>query len=95
MGIRVPEEISIVGFDNLEFAAHLDPPLTTMEVPAAQMGERAAEFLLRRASGQSALPSIYLEPKLIVRRHRRACPLPASEPASMTQASGFTVGRGA
>jgi LacI family transcriptional regulator len=66
--IRVPEEISIVGFDNLEFAAHLDPPLTTMEVPAAQMGERAAEFLLRRASGKSALPSIYLEPKLIVRR---------------------------
>jgi LacI family transcriptional regulator len=68
MSIHVPEEISIVGFDNLEFAAHLDPALTTMEVPAAEMGERAAEFLLRRASGQSALPSVHLEPKLIVRR---------------------------
>jgi LacI family transcriptional regulator len=67
-GLSVPDQISIVGFDNLEFAAHLDPPLTTLEVPAAAMGERAAEFLLRRANGESALPSIHLEPKLIVRR---------------------------
>jgi LacI family transcriptional regulator len=83
LGIGVPDQISVVGFDNLEFAAHLDPPLTTMEVPAAEMGERAAEFLLRRANGQSALPSIHLEPRLIVRR--TAGPAPAQHPSPKAQ----------
>jgi LacI family transcriptional regulator len=67
-GVRVPDEISVVGFDNLEFAAHLDPPLTTMEVPAAEMGERAADFLLSQINAGLALQSVYLEPNLIVRR---------------------------
>ena len=80
MGISVPDQVSIVGFDNLEFAAHLDPPLTTMEVPAAEMGERAAEFLLRRAAGKSTLPSIYLEPKLIVRRTAGRAPFQLPNP---------------
>ena len=68
LGIRIPQQISIVGFDNLEFAAHLDPPLTTMEVPAAEMGERASDLLLRRVGGQSWVESVHLEPRLIVRR---------------------------
>lgn len=68
LGIRVPEDVSIVGFDNLEFAAHVDPPLTTIDVPAKEMGESAAGVLVRRATGQSAVPSIRLEPRLIVRR---------------------------
>jgi len=67
LGIRIPEEISIVGFDNLEFAAHLDPPLTTMDVPAAEMGERAADLLLGRIDSQPALASVQVEPRLIVR----------------------------
>ena len=67
LGIRIPQQISIVGFDNLEFAAHLDPPLTTMEVPAAEMGERAADLLLRRIGGQSSVESVHLEPRFILR----------------------------
>lgn len=66
--IRVPEDVSIVGFDNLEFAAHVDPPLTTIDVPAKEMGESAADLLVRRVTGQSAVQSIHLEPRLIVRR---------------------------
>ena len=68
LGVRVPEDVSIVGFDNLEFAAHLEPPLTTIDVPAKEMGESAADFLVRRVTGQAVNQAIHLEPKLIVRR---------------------------
>jgi len=67
LGDRVPGDVSIVGFDNLELAAHLDPPLTTIDVPANQMGERAADYLVRRVMGESVSQSIHLEPRLIVR----------------------------
>ena len=76
LGIRIPQQISIVGFDNLEFAAHLDPPLTTMEVPAAEMGERAADLLLRRIGGQSSVESVHLEPRLIARHTSGRAPMP-------------------
>lgn len=75
LAISVPEQVSIVGFDNLEFAAHLDPSLTTMEVPGAEMGERAAEFLVGQVTGQSVLRSVHLEPRLVVRRSSGPAPL--------------------
>jgi LacI family transcriptional regulator len=46
-GVKVPENISITGYDNLELAAHLVPPLTTLRVPAARVGRLAVETLLR------------------------------------------------
>ena len=45
-GIRVPGEVSIVGFDDLDFASQLLPPLTTIHVPADRIGVAAAEYLL-------------------------------------------------
>jgi len=68
MGVRVPQDVSIVGFDNIELAANTDPPLTTVDVPATAMGERAADYLASRIAGQAVLSSIYLEPTLIARR---------------------------
>jgi len=68
LGIKVPDEVSIVGFDNLELAAHLDPALSTVDVPATEMGERAAEFLVGKVTGQSVLESLNLPPTLIIRR---------------------------
>lgn len=65
--VSVPGAVSVVGFDNLELAANVEPPLTTLDVPAGEMGERAADFLAARVSGQSVLPSIHVEPRLIVR----------------------------
>lgn len=76
LGIRIPQQISIVGFDNLEFAAHLDPSLTTMDVPAAEMGERAADLLLRKVGGQASVESVHLEPRLIVRHTSGRAPTP-------------------
>lgn len=48
LGRRVPEDISVIGFDNLRFTEHLVPPLTTVDQPKGEMGRRAVELLLER-----------------------------------------------
>lgn len=50
-GLQVPDEISVVGFDNIEFSAHANPPLTTIDVPAEEMGRSAAAYLLGTLGG--------------------------------------------
>jgi LacI family repressor for deo operon, udp, cdd, tsx, nupC, and nupG len=45
-GLRVPEDISLVGFDDIPFAAYCDPPLTTISQPAETFGRRAVEMLI-------------------------------------------------
>lgn len=46
MGMRIPGHVSLAGFDNIEFAAYCDPPLTTISVPAYRMGQLAVKTLL-------------------------------------------------
>lgn len=67
-GLSVPEELSIAGFDDLDFAAHLMPPLTTVRVPAEEIGARAAEYLVSRVSSEPVLPPAEIQVNLIVRR---------------------------
>lgn len=67
LGIEVPGDVSITGFADLEFAAHLDPALTTMHIPSEEMGRCAAEYLLARLAGESVPSNMELEAKLIVR----------------------------
>lgn len=45
-GLRVPEDISLVGFDDIPFAAYCDPPLTTIAQPAEMFGQKAVEMLI-------------------------------------------------
>lgn len=66
-GMRVPDDISIIGFDDAEYASLLDPPLTTIAVPADEMGLGAAEALLKALKEKSGPSALYLETKLIVR----------------------------
>lgn len=66
-GVAVPQQLSVVGFDNLELCAHLPPGMTTVEVPAAAMGEGAARHLVARLSGDPELAYIELEANLILR----------------------------
>jgi len=47
-GIRTPEDVSIVGFDDIDYASVIEPPLTTMRQPRADLGRLAAEDLLKR-----------------------------------------------
>ncbi|MGW3298849.1 LacI family DNA-binding transcriptional regulator [Streptomyces rubiginosohelvolus] len=60
LGLRVPDELSVTGFDDLALATALEPELTTVRLPAEQVGERGMEALLAvldgRPAGQGGLP---------------------------------------
>jgi LacI family transcriptional regulator len=51
-GLRIPEDVAVVGFDDVPLARHACPPLTTVRLPAVEMGRRAAERLIRRIEGR-------------------------------------------
>lgn len=67
-GLRVPEDISVTGFDDLFFAALTQPPLTTVRQPMYRMGQLAMESLLRLMSGEKMVDTIRVEPELVVRK---------------------------
>ena len=54
LGLTVPGDMSIAGFNDQEFAAHLSPPLTTIRIPVEEMGQRSAELLLQLIAGSAA-----------------------------------------
>ena len=64
----VPRDISIVGFNDLELAAHLNPPLTTMRVPFEDIGRISAELLLRSIDDKSFVPTPFEVPATLVVR---------------------------
>ena len=65
--IRVPKDLTVTGFDNQDFSGLLDPPLTTIEVPALEMGARSAQALLQAMKTRRPITSIRLDTNLIVR----------------------------
>ena len=68
-GIRVPEDISVVGFDDIQTAAYMTPPLTTVRQPLKKMGEIAARTLLEQIEESTRyVPEILITPELVVRR---------------------------
>lgn len=68
LGLRIPEDISIVGFDDMPWARSFYPPLTVVAQPGYEMGQKAAELLFSRLNDPKRAPStIILEPKLTVR----------------------------
>lgn len=68
-GVRIPEDISLVGFDDIEFSSMLETPLTTVCQPTKEIGRLAAQRLLKEIEKKSLGPShhIILEPSLIIR----------------------------
>jgi LacI family transcriptional regulator, repressor for deo operon, udp, cdd, tsx, nupC, and nupG len=68
-GLRVPEDVAVVGFDDIAVAAHVDPPLTTVAQPMQSLGETAAELLLKRLRDPRAdVPGVLMPHRLIERR---------------------------
>ncbi len=67
-GLRVPEDISVVGFDDIRVASFATPSITTIHQPLQQMGEMAAQVLLKRLqTGKPADGEIAVKPELVVR----------------------------
>jgi DNA-binding LacI/PurR family transcriptional regulator len=66
-GLRVPEDVSVVGFDDLFFAPYTQPPLTTVRQPMRRMGQLAMENLFKLMSGEDSVAQITVEAELIVR----------------------------
>jgi LacI family transcriptional regulator len=67
VGFRVPQDFSIVGFDDVELAGQLDPPLTTIRVPARRIGSEIALFILDTLEKGSAELPARLEAELVIR----------------------------
>lgn len=67
MGLSVPEDISIVGFDDSIYSRIMRPPLTTIRQPYKEMGEMAAGMLLRAIQGEKIKENIIFKPMLVER----------------------------
>lgn len=77
-GLAVPEAVSIGGIDNLEIAAHLTPPLTTVHLPTTELGRTVARHLLARLKGEAQPQRMELPIELVVRRSAAAPALAAA-----------------
>ena len=71
-GVKIPRDLSLVGFDDARWAQYSDPPLTVVSQPTEQMGQKAAELLLGRLHGERRANTVMFKPELIVRRS--TCP---------------------
>jgi LacI family transcriptional regulator len=68
-GLRVPQDVSVVGFDDIQGAAYNVPSLTTVRQPLAHMGRIAAQTLVERIEGKNSYPAeIAIQPELVVRQ---------------------------
>jgi DNA-binding LacI/PurR family transcriptional regulator len=73
-GLRVPGDLSIVGFDDIPLAEFLDPPLTTVRLPAYGLGWAAGERLIRLVRGEGLdQDGVLLESQLVVRESTSPC----------------------
>ena len=82
-GLRCPDDVSVVGFDDIPLAAFFDPPLTTVRIPAHDLGLAAGSALLDRIAGRPVPARTLLPTELVVR----------SSTAPLRSASDVTRGR--
>jgi DNA-binding LacI/PurR family transcriptional regulator len=73
LGVRIPEELSVVGFDDTPESAHFEPALTTVRQDFAEIGRRAVSVLLAEVRGESVRNTRTIAPKLVI-RHSTAAP---------------------
>lgn len=73
LGLSVPDDVSVVGFDDIPLTEFLPTPLTTIRVPKFRMGQLAAEMLIRHVEAHAVLPpqKAFLEAELVVRASTR------------------------
>jgi alanine racemase len=67
IGLRIPEDLSIIGYDDIPLASWTNPALTTIRQPIVEKGETAAQLLLNVISGDTSAPKIVLPTELVIR----------------------------
>lgn len=67
-GIKIPEEMAIIGFDDIEVSAYMNPPLTTVRVHPEQVGKTAVQLLVDRFDGRTVPMHVTIGTELIVRK---------------------------
>jgi DNA-binding LacI/PurR family transcriptional regulator len=88
-GLRVPEDISVVGFDDIKIAVHNNPSLTTVRQPLQKMGEIAARTLLNRIEEyEEWVPEITIEPEFVARNSTDKAP---AQPSAARSNEGSLV----
>ncbi len=90
LGLRVPEDVSVVGYDDIEMASYASVPLTTVHVPKRQMGRRATEILIRHIEALDAgtIEKLILEAKIIERATTRALEVEESADIAVNAGGG-------
>ena len=78
-GFSVPRDLSVVGFDDIDWSRHLRPSLTTIHVPTGETWQRAGEYLVRRLAGEQTIMHHEVDYSLVVREHSTAPPFSAPE----------------
>jgi DNA-binding LacI/PurR family transcriptional regulator len=66
-GRRVPQDVAVVGFDDIPFARYLSPALTTVRAPIEQVGREAVRQLVRQLNGEPANPLTLMRTELVIR----------------------------
>ncbi|EKM29546.1 periplasmic binding s and sugar binding domain of LacI family protein [Vibrio harveyi] len=67
-GIKVPDDISVIGYDNIELAEYFSPPLTTIHQPKRRVGKNAFEILLERIKDKEHEKRVFeMQPEIVVR----------------------------
>ncbi|MEM9232149.1 MAG: LacI family DNA-binding transcriptional regulator [Pseudomonadota bacterium] len=79
MSLRLPDELSIVGFDDIDLAQVMDPPLTTVRVPHRRMGAETAKMLLQLIRGEAGPRSVEFEAPVVERASLGPAPTVARE----------------
>ena len=74
-GLAVPDDVSVVGFDDIQSAAFQNPSLTTVKQPLREMGRIAGKCLLQHLGGGASLPAVVtVDPRLVVRKSTGVAP---------------------
>src|SRR5690348_10828333 len=99
LGLRVPDDVSVIGFDDIPLLEYLPVPLTTVRMPKAAMGEVAARMLIRHIESKTVIPpqKVVLDAELVIRRSTRALEetAPAAVHRRLATSSGARAARSA
>ena len=70
-GLRIPADLSLIGWNNSEFLRYLEPGLTSVAIPLREIGRRAARIILKNLNGDPAVEKVLIEEEFISRESYR------------------------